>query len=120
MKLVELAYFTDDVPSMAEFYQRLLGAAPVAASDGMAIFAVGDTRIFIHHRYTPASGELPPLNHIALAVPDVDSACAELAAQGMSIDIPPQDYYWGRSAYLHDPDGHLVELAQAAPASDGA
>ena len=30
-------------------------------------------------------------------------------------DVPGmQDYYWGRSAYLRDPDGHLIELIAVA------
>jgi len=27
--------------------------------------------------------------------------------------VSPKDYYWGRSAYLRDPDGHLVEITKA-------
>ena len=60
MQLIELAYFTDDFDRMADFYSSLLGIAPVARSDGMAIFMVGNTKIFIHQRYSPSQGELPP------------------------------------------------------------
>jgi catechol 2,3-dioxygenase-like lactoylglutathione lyase family enzyme len=110
--LAELAYFTDDVSGMAAFYQRLLGAPPVAQSADMAIFMVGGTKILIHKTYTPGPGDLPPENHVALAVPDVDSACAALAEQGLAVVAAPRDYDWGRSAYLRDPDGHLIELSQ--------
>lgn len=110
MKLVELAYFTDRVEEMCAFYQVLLGAAPVARSEDMAIFLSGETKIFIHRRYTPAAGDLPPENHTALGVDNVDTACMVLARQGMAVEIPPRDYYWGRSAYLRDPDGHLIEI----------
>lgn len=27
------------------------------------------------------------------------------------MDTMPKDYYWGRSAYLPDPDGQLIEIA---------
>lgn len=97
---------------MTAFYRALLGYEPVAASEGMAIFMVGDTKLFIHQTYVPAGGELPPENHTAYAVADVDAACQTLAARGLAIEIAPQDYYWGRSAYLRDPDGHLIELIQ--------
>lgn len=110
--LAELAYFTDDVNRMAVFYERLLGAAPSARSDAMAIFLVNDTKLFIHKTYTPDPGDLSPENHVALAVPDVDMACGALQAQGVAVELPPKDYYWGRSAYLRDPDGHLIELNQ--------
>jgi len=113
MHISELAYFTDDVPAMAAFYRRLLGHEPAAESEGMAIFLVGDTRIFIHRAYTQQPGDLPPENHTALAVPDVDDACSELLARGLELEIAPRDFYWGRAAYLRDPDGHLIELSQA-------
>jgi catechol 2,3-dioxygenase-like lactoylglutathione lyase family enzyme len=43
-------------------------------------------------------------------VDDVDHACAELQARGFTIEVPPRMCYWGRSAYLRDPDGWLIEL----------
>lgn len=113
MNLTELAFFTDDVKKMSAFYNRLLGCEPVAHSESMAIFMVGNTKIFIHHNYVPAEGDLPPDNHIAFSVADVDGTCQELVQQGLTLEVPPQDYYWGRSAYLRDPDGHQVEITQA-------
>lgn len=113
MKLHELAYFTDNVQGMVDFYRALLGAEPVAQSDDMAIFMSGGTKIFIHRNYPPTEGDLPPNNHIAFAVEDVDSACAVLSQQGLTLEIAPKDYYWGRSAYLRDPDGHQVEITKA-------
>ena len=112
MKLVELAYFTPNVAEMSAFYQSLLGTRPVAESPDMAIFMVGSTKIFIHRTYTPGEGDLPPENHTAFEVPDIDTACTALAQQGLTAEVPPKDYYWGRSAYLRDPDGHLIELTQ--------
>ena len=41
MKLIELAYFTENIQEMADFYRGLLGAEPVAKSDNMAIFING-------------------------------------------------------------------------------
>lgn len=114
MQLHEIAYFTEDVPGMQSFYERLLGSVPVAASDGMAIFMAGQTRLFIHRTYSPAEGELPPEAHIAFSVADVDGVCAQLQQAELAVELPPKDYYWGRSAYLRDPDGHLIELISAA------
>ncbi len=112
MNLTELAYFTANVEAMTSFYQRLLGEEPIAQSQGMSIFMTGQTKIFIHRTYTPEKGELPPDNHIAFTVEDVDQACAELIQKGLELERPPQDYYWGRSAYLRDPDGQQIELIQ--------
>ena len=113
MKLIELAYFTENVQQMANFYRSLLGADPVARSDDMAIFMSGQTKIFIHRKYVSTEDELPADNHIAFAVDDVDSTCETFIQQGMTLEVPPKEYYWGRSAYLRDPDGHMVELIKA-------
>jgi len=112
MKLVEVAYFTPNVAEMSAFYKTLLGINPVAQSPDMAIFMTGHTKIFIHRTYTPGASDLPPENHKAFEVPDVDAACEALTQQGLTIEVPTKDYYWGRSAYLCDPDGHLIELIQ--------
>ena len=113
MKLHELAYFTDNVQGMTDFYRGLLGVDPVAQSEDMAIFLSGGTKIFIHRNYPLSEGELPPTNHIAFAVDDVDAVCDTLTQQGLTIEIPPKDFYWGRSAYLRDPDGQQVEITKA-------
>jgi len=110
MKLVELAFFTGNVARMSDFYHSLLRAEPVAASEDMSVFMSGGTKIFIHKTYPPSEGELPPENHTAFAVEDVNETCATLVQQGLTLEVPPKDYYWGRSAYLRDPDGHLIEI----------
>jgi catechol 2,3-dioxygenase-like lactoylglutathione lyase family enzyme len=112
MKLIELAYFTENVQQMEDFYRSLLGTEPVARSDDMAIFMTGQAKIFIHRKYVPAEGELPADNHIAFAVDDVDVTCETLTQQGLTLEVPPKDYYWGRSAYLRDPDGRMVEITK--------
>ena len=112
MKLSELAFFTDNVETMTAFYRRLLGSEPVVQFDGMAIFMLGETKLFIHRTYTAAAGELPPTNHIAFTVADVDATCQALQQQGLTLEVAPADYYWGRSAYLRDPDGQQIELTQ--------
>ncbi|MEJ2262059.1 MAG: VOC family protein [Anaerolineales bacterium] len=111
-RLVEIAYFTDDVEKMTSFYRAFLGNDPVAASEGMAIFMVDQSKIFIHKNYEATEGELPPENHTAYAVMDVDATYRTLTEKGLTIETPPKDYYWGRSAYLRDPEGHLIELIE--------
>lgn len=113
-QLTELALFTNNVEGLAIFYHTLLGIDPVAKSEGVAIFMVGQTKIFIHKNYSPDEGELPPENHWAFTVANVDAACQDLQTKGLQIEIEPRNYYWGCSAYLRDPDGHLIELNQPA------
>lgn len=112
MKLSELAFFTDNVAKMTEFYQVLLGKTPDYSSQSMTLFTLGGITLLIHAKYTPAVTDLPPDNHFAFKVENVDFSCRQLQEQGISLDHPPRDYDWGRSAYLRDPDGQLIELAQ--------
>lgn len=118
MRFAELAIFTDNVESTAAFYERLLGVAPKHRGEGIAIFKVGGVDLLIHKTYEPGPGDLPCENHVAFAVPDVDRAVAGLQDKGLTVDIPPADYPWGRSAYLRDPDGNLVEVQDAAKTSE--
>ncbi|HWR64518.1 MAG TPA: VOC family protein [Bellilinea sp.] len=112
MELSELTFFTDDVTKMTGFYQRLFGKAPDYSSQNMTMFTLGGIMLLIHARYTPSAADLPPDNHFAFKVEDVDSVSRQLLEQGLTFEHPPRDYDWGRSAYLRDPDGQLIELAQ--------
>ena len=42
-----------------------------------------------------------------------DANCNALMKQGLTLEVSPKDYYRGRSTYLRNPDGHLVEIARA-------
>ena len=114
MKLVEMAMFVEDVAATAAFYEQLLGSQPVAHSESMAIFMVGGTKVFIHRTYEAGEGELPPEDHTAFEVADLDAECARLAEAGLAVEVEPQDYYWGKSAYLRDPAGKMIELIEAS------
>jgi predicted enzyme related to lactoylglutathione lyase len=82
--VVEVAIFTDEVEAVRAFYESVLGVAPEAEWPGGAVFSAGD----------------------------VNRACDELRAGGIDVLVPPRDYPWGRSAYLRDPDGRILELSQ--------
>lgn len=112
MELSEIAFFTNDVKKMSEYYRRLLGKAPDVADEDIAIFKVGGVSLLIHTNYKTGAGDLTPENHFAFKVNDLDAACAQLVEQGLSLEVAPRDFDWGRSAYLRDPDGQLIELSQ--------
>ena len=111
-RVCEIARFTEDIPAMARFYQQLLGVEPQYQAEGIAIFVSGGVKILIHANYTPGEDDLPPEDHVAFAVPDVDRTCARLVENGLHLVSEPRDWPWGRSAHLRDPDGHLIELSQ--------
>ncbi|HKX48069.1 MAG TPA: VOC family protein [Gaiellaceae bacterium] len=110
--LAEIAVFTDDVATASAFYRGVLGD-PVSQWPGGTLFAVGGGALLVHEQAAARSDGPPNEDHFAMSVEDLDAVCASLAANGYTFLVEPRDYPWGRSAYLRDPDGRLVELAQA-------
>jgi catechol 2,3-dioxygenase-like lactoylglutathione lyase family enzyme len=111
--VVEIALFTDDVAATAAFYGELVGSAPVAEWPGGAIFAAGGTKILVHEHAAALEDGPPNEDHFAISVADLDQSCAMLQTAGVLLLVEPRAYPWGRSAYLRDPDGRLVELAES-------
>jgi catechol 2,3-dioxygenase-like lactoylglutathione lyase family enzyme len=112
-ELAEIALFTEDLESATTFYGDLVADAPVAEWPEGAIFATGSAKILVHARAAAMEGGPPNEDHFALSVEDLDETCAALVGKGYVFLVEPSDYPWGRSAYLRDPDGRLVELAQS-------
>ncbi len=108
----EVALFTTDVEAARRFYATLLRIAPEAEWPGGALFDAGGVKVLVHERTSPAGDGPPNEDHVAFSVPDLESACAALRAAGLRLLLEPRGFPWGRSAYLRDPDGRLVELAQ--------
>jgi predicted enzyme related to lactoylglutathione lyase len=118
-ELVEVALFTDDVEALKAFYGELLGAGPESYWPGGAIYSAGEAKLLVHEQTATHAGYVldedgpPNEDHVALGVTDVDAVFDQLSARGLAFLMASRDYPWGRSAYLRDPDGRLVELTQA-------
>jgi catechol 2,3-dioxygenase-like lactoylglutathione lyase family enzyme len=108
-RLTELALFTADVAGVSAFYERVLGVAPAERTERHAVFALGELVLRIHVAVEPAPGDPPADDHVAFTVEGLDGRAAALTAAGVAVD-GPRDLPWGRSAYVRDPDGRLVEL----------
>ena len=106
-RIAEVALFTTDVARLADFYERLLGRAADSRSDSHASFDLGGTTLFIHVRGNGVEGA-PDGDHVAFAL-DQDAAAQRARELGADV-VGPRDFYWGRSAYIEDPDGRAVEL----------
>ncbi len=104
MRIVEIALFSERPDELIAFYERVLEAAPESRWPGGAIFDLGGAKLLIHVAGDPIEGQPPNVDHFALGVSDVDEAARRLGTEA-------KDYDWGRSAYLRDPDGRLIELA---------
>jgi catechol 2,3-dioxygenase-like lactoylglutathione lyase family enzyme len=111
-----------DLDRALDFYTGILGLPLGHRSGDYAQLQTGSTRLSFYTRSamekTLATAlEPPPANapgfEIGFKVADVDLAFAELVARGATPAAAPTDRFWGqRTAYVRDPDGHLVELAQ--------
>lgn len=112
----------EDLDRSVRFYCDLLGLPLGHRSGPFAQLATGVTRVALYERpamATTLGRELapPPLDapgfELGFKVDDCDAAYDELVAGGATADAAPTDRPWGqRTAYVRDPDGHLVELAQ--------
>ena len=79
----------------------------MTSSETRASFEVGGTILFIHVSGDTNHG-VPNADHVAFAL-DQDAAAARAREAGAEV-IGPRYFYWGRSAYLRDPEGRLLEL----------
>ena len=111
-----------DLDRALQFYTGTLGLKLGHRSGDYAQLDTGKTRLALYTRNAMATtlgfGLVAPSANapgfeIGFKVDDVDAAVTELVAHGASPAVPPADRFWGqRTAYVRDPDGHLIELAQ--------
>ncbi len=114
-----------DLDAALEFWTGLLGLPLGHRSGSYAQLDTGTTRLALYQRDAMAAtlnrpleapAESAPAFEVGFKVSDVDAAYAELVAGGARAVRPPTDQPWGqRTAYVADPDGHLVELVEAGP-----
>lgn len=112
----------DDLDRTLDFYTAVLGLRLGHRSGEYAQLDTGTTRLGFYTRTAMTQAVGFPLNtpaadapgfEIGFKVPDVDAAYTELVAKGATATTPPTTRPWGqRTAYVRDPDGHLIELAQ--------
>jgi lactoylglutathione lyase len=112
----------EDVDRALGFYCGLLGLPLGHRSGPYAQLETGVTRVAFYERTAMAEtlgSELEPPSpnapafELGFKVDDCDVAYDELVTAGATPALAPTDRPWGqRTAYVRDPDGHLVELAQ--------
>ena len=117
-----------DLDRSLRFYCDVLGLPLGHRSGAYAQLATGRTRLAMYERAAMASTvgfevSIPPADaaafELGFKVDNVDEAFAAIVGSGAEPVTPPTDRPWGqRTAYVRDPDGHLVELAQDGPPPD--
>ena len=112
----------DDLDRTLDFYTQVLGLKLGHRSGDYAQLDTGTTRIGFYTRPAMAAvvgfalepaRQTAPGFELGFKVVDVDAAYAEIVAGGATPVTPPTTRPWGqRTAYVRDPDGYLIELAQ--------
>ena len=111
-----------DLDESLAFYRDRLGLTLAHRAEQYAQFDAGTTRLSLYTRAAMQETlsvqlEVPspaaPSFELGFKVDDCDAAFAELVEAGVPVAAPPTTRAWGqRTAYLRDPDGNLIELAQ--------
>ena len=117
-----LILIVEDLDRALCFYVDVLGLRLGHRSGDYAQLDTGTTRLALYTRSAMAKtlgmALAPPVSNapgfeVGFKISDVDAAFTKLIARGARPVMPPTDRFWGqRTAYLRDPDGHLIELVQ--------
>lgn len=112
----------EDLDRSLNFYTGVLGLELAHRSGDYAQLRSGATRLAFYTREAmsktlgyslkPPSDAAPGFE-IGFKVEDLDAAFLEIVRKGARAATHPTSRSWGqRTAYVHDPDGHLIELVQ--------
>lgn len=117
-----IVLIVDDLERSLTFYTDVLGIKLKHRAEAFAQLETGATRLALFTRKAMSITLGMPLKapandapgfELGFKVDDVDAAFCELRENGAAEVIAPTDRPWGqRTAYVRDPDGHLIELAQ--------
>lgn len=123
--VLETALYVDAMPRARDFYEDVLGLAPVFTDDRLTAYAVAPRSMLLLFRRGSTTetavmpgGTIPPHDgagplHMALSVAaeDLSGWEAWLAARNIAIEGRTSWPRGGHSLYFRDPDGHLLEFA---------
>lgn len=116
-KLDAICLLVNNLAVSQDFYNHKLGLTIKSTDTGFVEFQLGETPLAIFERnhavaMFPDKFMLQPGGAvIALRVDNIESSCMKLKRKGINIFEGPKTTSWGQTvAYLHDPDGHIIEL----------
>lgn len=100
-----------DPAAQQRFYVDVLGMA--VRDDGAVSYGPAEAGLMFtpaQQPYAPTSGDI--YWKIAIAVPNIDLAHAQLTARGISVGAPRQFKDIGYLAHFQDPEGFTIELIE--------
>jgi catechol 2,3-dioxygenase-like lactoylglutathione lyase family enzyme len=115
-----VSFLTEDIPRAKRFYTEVLGLEIETEGENDMEFRAGQVTLDV---FNPASIGQPFARSpagLALRVPDVAAARAELEAKGVEFDGETVDTGVCHMAFFKDPDGNALMLHRRyAPFDDG-
>jgi catechol 2,3-dioxygenase-like lactoylglutathione lyase family enzyme len=105
-----VSFLTQDIPRAKHFYSEILGLEIESEGEDDMEFRAGQVTLDIFNPASQGQPFAPTLGGMALRVPDVDAARAELEAKGVAFDGETRQTSVCRMAFFHDPDGNLLML----------
>ena len=124
-RILETSLYVNDVERARAFYEGVMGLQPMMHDDRLTAYPVGLGSVLLLFRHgtttkpapTPG-GTIPPHDgsgnlHYAFAVSAdaLEAWRAHLARAGVAIESEVNWPRGGRSLYVRDPEGNLLELA---------
>ena len=124
-----ITLFVENPQRSKAFYERVFDLSTIYEDENAAAFRFENMIVNLLEK--PAARELiePALVadreagsrfQLTIWVDDADAVCEELASRGVRLLNGPMNRDWGmRTASFTDPDGHIWEVAQELPETEG-
>jgi catechol 2,3-dioxygenase-like lactoylglutathione lyase family enzyme len=115
-----VSFLTEDIPRAKLFYADVLGLEIETEGENDMEFRAGQVTLDIFNPASMGQPFAPSPAGMALRVPDVAAARAELEAKGVEFDGETVDTGVCHMAFFKDPDGNALMLHRRyAPFADG-
>jgi catechol 2,3-dioxygenase-like lactoylglutathione lyase family enzyme len=105
-----VSFLTQDIPRAKKFYGETLGLELETEGEHDMEFRAGQVTLDVFNPASQGQPFAPNLGGMALRVPDVAAARADLEAKGVVFDGETRDTGVCHMAFFHDPDGNLLML----------
>jgi catechol 2,3-dioxygenase-like lactoylglutathione lyase family enzyme len=105
-----VSFLTQDIPRAKKFYGDTLGLELETEGEHDMEFRAGQVTLDVFNPASQGQPFAPNLGGMALRVPDVAAARADLEAKGVVFDGETRDTGVCHMAFFHDPDGNLLML----------
>jgi predicted enzyme related to lactoylglutathione lyase len=105
-----VSFLTQDIPRAKQYYSEVIGLEIETEGESDMEFRAGQVTLDIFDPSSVGQPFAPSSAGMALRVPDVDAARAELESKGVKFDGETVQTSVCRMAFFKDPDGNSLIL----------